>query len=403
MDSIRQKIVQKLKATGSAFYKGLKRLFFILPFVLLLCGVVLCLGAAIVKNQIAQGQSSQSAAQRWGSGSGRSFVQISLFGRGQGQAGNLPPLVLDSSLSLQVSDIKGIREKLEEAIQAAAELDAEKRGVDYEEEATTEEGKRLWVDAYSSEGKFSLQKDAKDGVVATQAEAVLTGFSGDFSLIHPMILVDGSFISEDDLDHQRIVLDEGLAWQLFGSNQVSGQSLKIGSRDYTVAGVVRTGQSQSDQRSYGDLPRGYILFSELVALSKPEPDTNVTSPAPSSQGELAILCYEVILPEPLKGIGEQNVISAVTGVGKKDSDFILVENSGRFGFLALYNTLFPIGETKISQSGFQFPFWELSAQLAEQSMLFWWNLMGIGLLTIALSSLAVYSSIRWRRAGGGKS
>ena len=98
-----------------------------------------------------------------------------------------------------------------------------------------EEGnkKRIWADSFSAETEVEIKKDGN----MYSANAVLTG--GDFFLFHPIPVISGSYISESDEDPYRIVLDETMAWNIFGSTDVEGMEVFIGNRIYTVAGVVK--------------------------------------------------------------------------------------------------------------------------------------------------------------------
>lgn len=73
---------------------------------------------------------------------------------------------------------------------------------------------RLWVDAYSADGKITLV----NGKNTLDANAI--GIGGDFFMFHPLKPITGSYFSGNDLMQDYCIIDQDAAWQLFGSNDV---------------------------------------------------------------------------------------------------------------------------------------------------------------------------------------
>ena len=72
--------------------------------------------------------------------------------------------------------------------------------------------------AFSPIERITLQNGKK----SVSAKAI--GVAGDFFLFHPLKLLDGSFFSGSDVMQDYVVIDEDMAWQLFGSNDVAGKA-----------------------------------------------------------------------------------------------------------------------------------------------------------------------------------
>jgi hypothetical protein len=63
-----------------------------------------------------------------------------------------------------------------------------------------------------------------NGTASSSVE--LTLVTGDYFRIHPMSLRNGWYMSEDDVMHDRIILDRQTAWDLFYSDNVVGEYLE---------------------------------------------------------------------------------------------------------------------------------------------------------------------------------
>ena len=126
------------------------------------------------------------------------------------------------------------------------------------------QGGSLWKDAYSATGQISIQ--GPKGNATAQTIAV----GGDWFAFHPLTLRSGTYIYESDLMHDRVVLDETLAWQLFGGFDLAGQEVRIGGQRFIIAGVVAREEDSASQRSYpggAGLFMHYDTFASLTATS----------------------------------------------------------------------------------------------------------------------------------------
>lgn len=119
---------------------------------------------------------------------------------------------------------------------------------------TVENGNgRLWCDAYSYfETAFVSREDSK----TLECQAVVTG--GDYFLFHNLEFVNGYYYSDTDLNLDRVVIDEKLAFELFGSNNAEGMTVVLGDKTYYVAGVVSLEENKAREIQLGDTPVIFI-------------------------------------------------------------------------------------------------------------------------------------------------
>lgn len=387
-----------------------------LPYVLLAVGIAFGIFSGIRIHQIRDSQKSQIAAELWSGDSGKKYRQITCFAVGQVQTGGIPDMYLSPAVSLNTLDIETIHANLDKIVLAAS---GQKDNTNNSNTTLSKsEDARLWIDAYSAEATCTVVHAATEVKPEVSAEVTLTGAGGDYYLFHPLTLIDGAFLSKDTLDSKKIVLDKELTFKLFGSYNAVGSEVSINQRKYTVVGVVQHGDTKIDKSTSGDLVHAYVLFNELSYLSAAanpagismngnvsadgtKTDAAAASDAnPSGDADpstLAVLCYEVVLPNKIDGIAMQNFKSSMETAGKVNKNFLFVDNTDRFSLLRLYDTVFPIGENTLKRQQYELPFWELSAETAESVSVFWWVTGMSGLAAALISGLAIYTGIHKRK------
>ena len=178
------------------------------------------------------------------------------------------------------------------------------------------EGGRLYDDAYSGVTTVAVTSGKTTLSVKT------VGVGGDFFLFHPLTLRSGSYLTANDYMNDRVLLDEELAWALFGSYDVAGMSIQIGERTYPVAGVVHREDDFASKKAYQDGPGMFMSYDALNAIS-----------------ETKLSAYEIVMPDMISGFAESIVKAAFTG-GKA----AVVQNTGRYGALRLWKVLTAYGE-----------------------------------------------------------
>lgn len=281
----------------------------ILAVLFVLCTLIFALAEHRITGQL----TSQTLAKRW-TGDG-SFSQVSCFFKS------------DSGMSEQM--LVPIRYKLNQALSDAA------IGVD-----DTEAGRNL-VDAYSSIGKVSLESSR----TSTTERAV--GVGGDFFLFHPMELLSGNYFDGDDLNEDGVILDEDVAWKLFGSYDVAGMEVTIGNAAYPVRGVVRRRTGMFSKAAEEDTPTVFVSYKILK----------------EQMGDsLTIESYELLINSPVEGFGTTQLKDAM---GMDDSSYEMIENSSRFSLKHRWEVLREFGARSMKKSGLVYPYWENRARAYE--------------------------------------
>jgi hypothetical protein len=382
-----------------------RKILFGIPVLLLVTGMIMAVISGIRIYQIQDTQRAQFAAERWSGDSGVQYRQFSCFAKGQPQVGMSPDLYLSSEVSLNVSDIEAIRKNLNMTIETASGKTDEQNAVSPGRSKPKSEDSRLWIDAYSTQTHFMINRPKTDTSLELQKDVTLIGVGGDFFLIHNMLLESGAYLYEDTLDTKKIVIDTELAFNFFGTYNVVGESVYISGKSYTIVGVVRHPATEIDNRTQGEYMRAYILFPELSKLMSANngsmPDQTMDNTF--SEGDiganntelnkLAITSYEVVIPNRVTGIAKQDLLSAFEMAGKQESGFLFVENTERFSPFRLVDTLFPIGETDYSRRGYSVPFWESSARMAEAESTFWWVNLLVSVGLVGLCGLNLYTGV----------
>ena len=234
------------------------------------------------------------------------------------------------------------------------------------------EGASLYTDAYS--GRINLNVSGDHGSAAVKA----IGVGGNFFQFHPLRLRSGSYISENDFMQDRVVLDETLAWQLFGGFDVAGLSVTIDGKPFYVAGVVRRESDFATKEAYLDGASMFLSYSAMKSL-----DENST-----------ITCYEIVMPDPISGFA-RGVLTENFDVGTGD----MVENSSRYSLENLFSVIGDFGKRSMRNNGVIYPYWENAVRLTEDYLALLLVLMLLfGLCpAVTLLVLAIRQVIRtWR-------
>lgn len=230
------------------------------------------------------------------------------------------------------------------------------------------EGARVWCDAYSaSAGSVQIMGTRRYSV---QAQVMAVG--GDFFTIHAPVLKSGSYLQKSDLMQDRIVIDEELAWQLFGSSDVAGMEVQIESKFYRVAGVVARDKDYASRKAYGEIPRMYIPFALYEQWTA------------QRGGRAAITCYEMVLPDPVRNFA-QNTFEQAAGMGGSAK---IVRNSKRCSLSDRAAHLKDLHGMLMVSDGVAYPYWENAARILDFDLAL--LLVGQGVFLILPLFMALY-------------
>lgn len=204
--------------------------------------------------------------------------------------------------------------------------------------STNENGGRNWMDAYSSQGECHISSKRSNMKVR------VFGVGGDFFQFHPLTLLDGSYFDETDENADGVILDEIVAWQLFGSNNVSGMEIEINDVIYPVRGVIRSDKGMFSEAVAEEAATIYVSFEILEKIYS---------------GKVGIDCYEVLIANPVKEFGKEAVAKAV---GMDEKQYELVEVSARYDFWHRIDILKNFGVRSMNTRNIVFPYWENRAK-----------------------------------------
>jgi len=255
---------------------------------------------------------NQQAAKAWAGQSGERFAQLSVF--------------FPESYAFDVTAIASTRHSINTKLLAAS-LESDQRRV-------------LFTDAWAAYGEVSVIGNRGNPVNAS-----VIGVGGDFFMFHPLRLRHGSYLSPSDVMKDRVLLDEDLAWRLFGSVHLAGMEVLINGIPFIVAGVIERESDFASRKAYEGGEGLYMHFEALDAFM---------------DGEAKIVSYEVVMPDPVSDFAF-NIIDDIF-----DNDSIhIVKNTSRFSFSNQLELIRSFGERSIRTDTIVYPYWENAVRYAE--------------------------------------
>ena len=283
-----------------------KTIWFALCAVLLLAALGCGLALRVVSGKLL----SQQEAERWRGESEREYRQVSCF------------LPLGSSVGLK--EIYSFRYAVLDDLSAA--------GVEWRDDVYP------FIDAWSREGKMKISGDKG----STDAPVFAVG--GQFFEFHPLRLLSGGYIAEGDLSPDRVVLDEELAWELFGGTELTGMRVQIDGVEFIVGGVVERESDSASRRAYTGEKGFFMSYDAYRAIT----------------GEDRIDCYEIVLPETVRGFAAQLVSDRFPN---KEGESVV--NTGRFSYERLLAVARDLPQRAAHGGTVRYPYWENAARIAE--------------------------------------
>ncbi len=332
-----------------------KTVFVIFNIILVLCAL-LCL---IFLNHDFMKLYAQQAGIRF-SDKDTKYSQISVF--------------MDADKRKVKSDLSAIRTSYVKSLRNEGYIDKD-------QSIGGDSDKNPFLDAYSLEKDLDIKRSGSTYSVT----AVIVG--GDYFTFHPLPLKEGSYFSEEDVDKHRIVIDENLAWMIFGSNDVSGMEVYIDNHIYTIAGISEVDKDDAYKYSAGSKNRIYIPFDTYEKdLKKPaqtsnsDSDTNNDSTNKGNEGyevddSLKITTYEALLPNPIQSYA-LNTVKTAFGVSTDSSDettenmlsfdnIEIVDNSARYNFFVIMSNIEKMLYDRMKTNSLVYPFWENQGRYME--------------------------------------
>ena len=289
---------------------------------------LLCLLSVRIK----QISDSQQAAFRWSSEG--DFAQISVF----------------------------YTEKSAPRIEQLTQFEDTIEGTYAQEGIVPKENGRLWISAASGFGNVRITSDRGQVTVAA------VGIVGDFFQFHPQKLLYGSLHFGREDQTNGIVIDEDIAWQLFGGSDVAGMEVMIGGERHVILGVISRECDDMEKKAGTDVPTVYLSYESLRIHG-------FTS---------GLTCYEILLPDPVSGYAKELVENGLA-VGGGMSE--LVENSERYSVSSLFDVVRDFGVRSMKTTGFIYPSWENAARGWEDvlAVVLVWQMLCVTLIVVMMS------------------
>lgn len=311
----------------------------------ILCGVLILasMGCFLRVGHLSRILPSQRAAQRWKGEGEESFGQVSCY------------LPVDAPMGL--NDIYKFRYAILDKLHEAG----------YEAGTDT----RLFRDAWCAFGTAHVSTALGKG------EASVIAVGGHFFDFHPLRLLSGNYISEDDLMKDRVLLDEELAWLLFGGTDLEGMELRVNGVPFVVAGVIEREQDFASKRAYTSGMGLYMSFDAYVLLNENSGAT----------------CYELVLVEPVQNF-TLSFVKEKFPIGQGE----IVDNSSRYSFGSLLALVGKFGTRSMQTHGVIYPYWENAARSVED----WCSLLTVAGLVFAVLPMVVCLILLVRAGKRGK-
>lgn len=280
---------------------------------------------------------SQQEAERWQGESDTEYRQITCF------------LPADEQITL--SSVAAFRNA---AMQKLKEASLDIQGEE-----------QLMLDCWSTTAKLYAASDTGRG------DAAVIAVGGNFFDFHPLRLINGDYLRQSDLMHDRVLLDEDMAWLLFGGTDLQGMTLKLNGVPFVVAGVVQRETDFASERCYTAGQGLFMSYDGLLTLME----------------DAKINCYEYVMAEPVKNFSI-TVAREKFPIGRG----VILCNTTRFRYSKMIDIIAQFGTRSIQTTGVLFPYWENAARCTED-----WGclccLFGTLLLVFPVV-MAIYALIR---------
>lgn len=265
----------------------------------ILYGMILFLGGK---------QDTQTVAERWSKSEENKAAQVSVF--------------FSENLGMTENEIINFEHGLDSALVEASIMNTSENP-----------DSRLWIDSYSATGTISLERGNKSVSVSA------IGVGGEFFMFHPLSLKAGSYFSGNDVMQDYVVIDEEIAWQLFGSNDIAGQTITIKGVPHIITGVIERQQDRLSKAAGLENSVAYVSYNTLTSYGRAN----------------AICCYELVMPNPVKNFAYNYVKEKMAG---NEAETEVVENTSRYGLISLLQVLGEFGTRSMNGKAIIYPYWE---------------------------------------------
>lgn len=388
--------------------KNLLKLILAVPFWIIVAALILIafgVGRAIY---LTDTRPDQYVAEAWQNGGETSYRHMTVYAGGIRSGGDTTPMAyVDGGKSLRLADITEMRKSLQSSASTGSESSS--KGTFREDRL------KGWEDCYSSTVTATIEAmEVKDGMEVTTgtADTQLVAVGGNYRAFHPFRFLSGGFLPETPVDTYQIVINDVLAWKFYRSYNVVGNRIIINGQMFTIIGVVEEKNTKVAELAGEQSYRAFIYFGALETLYKNTTvddsgygdyddytdDTSYYSSTGSNYLDYSIQCYEAMLPELVKGVAVSDFKNAIPNYSLTNPQVYVANNTGRFGVFRVFDTMFPLGETAKERLGYEFPYWEIAAQMTEERLFYDYVIVGLGIVLILIGSVMIGLKFRAKKA-----
>lgn len=389
---IRQKLKNFIKNKWAVLCRRTHYVLLGIPFVLATAGLVLGVASVIRINQVLDRQSFQYAAEQYES-KVMPYRQMTVLGPGLAQGDGSAARSTEEGLNIE--KVKSLHEALDITERSTVGDSGKGQG----------KGSVIvnpWKDCYSTTATYAAKGMINKEETGSVDSCELVGVGGDYAALHPFIYESGGFLQQDEPGRLSIVLNTQMAWNLFRSYQVLGAFVEINGTIYSVVGVVNDGTDELSETVGATKPRAYIQFSQLASLANGGfmPTNSMETDSAVKEEDLAITCYEVLMMDPIKNIAFNDLkkaLSDTVSYSEDTSKLVLINNTDRFNVISLFKKYFPLKKSYVGGDGISVPYYERSARLAEQYVVFWAEALVVGIFFVIVGGCNIYVIIHGKK------
>lgn len=208
--------------------------------------------------------------------------------------------------------------------------------------APENENARSWAYTYAFEETLNVMGPR----ASASAQTIAAG--GDFFVFHPLEFIYGAPFLNDSSLPNGVVLDEDLAWKLFGAVNIIGMEMTIEETPFTVVGITRRESKNGIyDYTYGERPRMYMSYAGYAKLYGDEP---------------RITMFESAIPNAVRSFAK-NIYDGVVKANEETST--VMEASDRFSLQNRYNNMKLLKYSWIRENKIEYPYWENVARVAD--------------------------------------
>ena len=348
--------MSKLDKLKKSFLNRIRniRLKSVIYFVIIFLLILAAMGIDVYKGMLKDTLYDQMAGDRWSSEEIR-YGQVSLF------FSETSGISLDKISEYEYNINKGL---ITDGYQEA--------------DASKEDGTALWDDCYSAMGNITVTKDNRS------VDSVAIGVGGNFFDFHPMTLVSGNYIPGNTVMKDYVIVDEELAWQLFGSNDIVGQSITLSGVPHYICGVVKRDSGKYVKAAGLNFPTIYCSFESLatygtidasvlatngslgsISVTSSTDDEEENGATDINTDAKGIICMEIVMPNPVDNYAKNFAIEKLS----LNTNLVeVVDNTARYDNFKLLDILGKFYLRSMQLKPVIYPYWENNARVFENIM-----------------------------------